>query len=238
MNATGRAEAGQAVAGSVVDPIVESLTGEIVRGEHAPGVRLPAERDLAGRFGASRISVRDALRRLEELRLVSVRRGSGATVRNRREWSLEALPACVRHGGVAPAPAVLEDLFSLRRAVILHAVREVARRVGPGDLGPAREVLSEAWAARRDDERFVALDLEAQRRVLEAAGMLATLWLVNDLAAVYGEMAGLFAVPVPEDYVAVYTDIFDALEAGDGEGAAAVLDAYLIRQAQWLEVSA
>jgi GntR family transcriptional regulator, transcriptional repressor for pyruvate dehydrogenase complex len=58
------------------EEILVQLQGAFTRGELSPGDRLPAERDLAEQFGASRTSVREALRVLEALGVVQVKPGA------------------------------------------------------------------------------------------------------------------------------------------------------------------
>src|ERR1700754_2903377 len=58
------------------EQILGELEGSITAGELAAGDRLPAERDLAARYGVSRPSVREAIRVLESMGIVSVRRGA------------------------------------------------------------------------------------------------------------------------------------------------------------------
>ena len=55
--------------------IVEQIEGAIARGELKPGARLPSERELVVQFGASRATVREALRVLESNGLVRSRPG-------------------------------------------------------------------------------------------------------------------------------------------------------------------
>ena len=57
--------------------IAGQLRGLILRGEYAPGTRLPPERDLAIQLGVSRPSVREALIALEVEGYVDIRIGSG-----------------------------------------------------------------------------------------------------------------------------------------------------------------
>jgi GntR family transcriptional regulator, transcriptional repressor for pyruvate dehydrogenase complex len=60
--------------------IADQLRTLISRGEYEVGTRLPAERELAAKFGVSRPSVREALIALEVEGLVEVRPGSGIHV--------------------------------------------------------------------------------------------------------------------------------------------------------------
>lgn len=55
--------------------IVEQVEEALVRGELQPGQRLPSERDLVTQFGASRSTVREALRVLESHGMVQSRPG-------------------------------------------------------------------------------------------------------------------------------------------------------------------
>ncbi len=60
--------------------ILRSLKDEIVRGVYPVGSQLPTEGALCARFSVSRYTVREALRRLREDRLVASRRGAGTVV--------------------------------------------------------------------------------------------------------------------------------------------------------------
>jgi DNA-binding GntR family transcriptional regulator len=60
--------------------ILRSLKDEIVKGIYPVGSQLPTEEELCERFSVSRYTVREALRRLREDRLVASRRGAGTVV--------------------------------------------------------------------------------------------------------------------------------------------------------------
>ena len=60
--------------------VVDTLRREIERGQPDVGERLPTEEALCQRFGVSRHTIRDALRKLREEGLVSSRQGAGTTV--------------------------------------------------------------------------------------------------------------------------------------------------------------
>ena len=60
--------------------VVRALKDEIVSGVFPVGSQLPTEEELCVRFSVSRYTVREALRRLREDRLVASRRGAGTVV--------------------------------------------------------------------------------------------------------------------------------------------------------------
>jgi GntR family transcriptional regulator len=59
---------------------LRALKDEIIKGVYPVGSQLPTEEELCERFSVSRYTVREALRRLREDRLVSSRQGAGTTV--------------------------------------------------------------------------------------------------------------------------------------------------------------
>lgn len=63
----------------LLDQVVRGLR-EMIAGELVPGVSLPAEAELAGRFGVSRPTVREALRVLAGSGVVGMQRGRRAVV--------------------------------------------------------------------------------------------------------------------------------------------------------------
>ena len=64
--------------------IAEDLIARIRAGVLAPGSTLPGELTLMEEYQSSRHTIRDALRRLEELGLIERRRGIGTRVRTSR----------------------------------------------------------------------------------------------------------------------------------------------------------
>jgi len=65
----------------IADQVTDELQDWFRSGELTAGMRLPPERELAARFGVSRTSLRDALRRLELLGYLDARQGDGTYVR-------------------------------------------------------------------------------------------------------------------------------------------------------------
>ncbi|MCD9020864.1 FadR/GntR family transcriptional regulator [Cohnella silvisoli] len=64
------------------EEIIEQMKARIVSGEWKPGERLPTMQQLAEEFKLSRTAVREALRILENQRIVSIEHGRGVFVSN------------------------------------------------------------------------------------------------------------------------------------------------------------
>ena len=64
----------------IYDEVVLQIQDLIAQGKLLPGEKLPAERELAERFGVGRNSIREAIRQLELLGLVEARQGEGTFI--------------------------------------------------------------------------------------------------------------------------------------------------------------
>jgi GntR family transcriptional regulator len=92
--------------------IAAGLRERILAGELAPGQRLPPEPELGRQFAASRVTVRGALRLLQQEGLLVARHGLGWFVRPTRVRQvlarLEPLDAAVAEQGLAPHTRLLD----------------------------------------------------------------------------------------------------------------------------------
>lgn len=107
--------------------IVRSLLDEVQRGVYQVGDRLPTELELSDRFQVSRHTVREALRRLQQMGYIARRQGSGSVLVARRADGLF-------HNAISSLDEVLQyatttrlDVLSVDRIV---AEPDVARRLG------------------------------------------------------------------------------------------------------------
>ena len=141
-----------ALEGKLSGGIYEHIFERIVAGEFPTNARLPAETELARRFGASRPVVREALARLREDGIIVSRQGSGSYVKRRPDAAiLRFVPvssiADVQRGfefraGLEGAAAALaaerwaeEDIAEIRRAL-----KALDRCIANGELGVDADV--------------------------------------------------------------------------------------------------
>lgn len=151
---------------SVPDRLSVDLERLILEGELQPGEKLPPERDLAEHLGVSRVSVRDALRELENRGLVDRRPGRGTIVLSpgeRAEFSYVILSAA------SELHSDLRDIMELRVIVEPPIARLTAARATKRDIAQLRELLE---AMEREDvtkERYAELDRAFHQAIAQYA---------------------------------------------------------------------
>jgi GntR family transcriptional repressor for pyruvate dehydrogenase complex len=123
--------------GKVNQAIVRAIQEQIQRGELKAGDRLPPERHLAGIFGASRSSVREALRMLELSGLVYSRHGEGNFVAETDAAARTLVDFLERQR------ANLLDLSEARKLFEPYVASLAAERATPEQLEELRQAAEE-----------------------------------------------------------------------------------------------
>lgn len=212
--------------------IFEALRAEILSGGLAPGDRLPPERTLAEVHDTNRNTLREALRKLEQLGLVRVRQGQGVTVQDfRQSGTLELLtPFLLEGGDVVERVAVLVDLLHARRHVLQTTIRLVAERRTDEDMAHLEALAAAQIAAseRGDKEAVVRGDIDLIDALFDAAHSMTFRWIANSLLEVARELMDRFPALWVHDvtYASVVQTLIDALRSRDGERASDTLMAY------------
>lgn len=225
---------------TAIDAVFDKIVIEIVQGVFPAGSRLPAERDLARQLGASRPTLREALRRLGMWNLVEPRRGSGVVVRPYRDWSVEVLPTYLRHGKPQPGqpglPQILADILTVRRAVVVEVLRQTAGRIAAHATAAARRSSALAWQHRDDLVTHARHDFEVIRLLVEAAGFTPGLWVLNRVFTIWLDFVDAVrsSMQPPPDYQEVFSRFFEHIERGAGAEACDLLEAFLLRQDELL----
>jgi GntR family transcriptional repressor for pyruvate dehydrogenase complex len=151
--------------------IARQLRREILDGRWRPGERLPAERELATRLGVHRSSVREALRKLEELRLVVIRRGDGARVCPIEGAGIEVVRDLLLRDGRLD-PVVARQILDVREMLITGAARLAMERGAPEAIDRARVLVQRLADPKLGAEEFLPATEALFEVIAEASGNL------------------------------------------------------------------
>jgi DNA-binding FadR family transcriptional regulator len=222
-------------ASNIAGTICREIRSRILSGKLAPGERLPGERELAQRYDTNRNTLREAVRMLEQARLVSVRHGQGVTVSDfRRTGTLELLPAYLENAGdIHEIVRVLGDILPARLLVLEFAARLAARRADPNDLARLRQITAVLITAfERGDAVVVAQDFQRWLDALvDASHSVAVRWIANPFLEAYRDLMDRFpALWILEPTFPQHLrELIPAIEANEEERAIDILRAYYQR---------
>jgi GntR family transcriptional regulator, transcriptional repressor for pyruvate dehydrogenase complex len=149
--------------GRISQDIVQQVKGAIREGQLKPGDRLPPERELTERFGASRVTVRDALRILEASGLIEIRvgaRGGAFVTAPAPDWVGEGIANMLMMASVTA-----EDVTEARFIFELGLVPLVCERRTAEDIAALEEICDRAEQALRDGDYDVKLSAEFHTRL-------------------------------------------------------------------------
>jgi DNA-binding FadR family transcriptional regulator len=168
---------------NIADSVFEDLRGQILRGQLKAGERLIGERELATAYGTNRNTLREAVRKLEQARLVTVRHGRGVTVSDfRRTGTMELMFPYLQSGpDMTEVVRIVEDILTPRVLLIEYATRLAVRRAEPSDIQQLKDLsdlLVTAFHAR--DAITVARGFQRWLEALVDAGhSVAVRWIAN-----------------------------------------------------------
>jgi GntR family transcriptional repressor for pyruvate dehydrogenase complex len=141
---------------SISDDIVQQIMKQISTGALQPGQRLPSERDLCKRFDTGRSSVREALRCLSIMGVLTARVGEGTSVAIDGGKFLET----VMEWCFITVKYDIKNLMELRIAIESLAAASSAERATQEDIEGLENLIAGMETAVGDPKRFGALDLE------------------------------------------------------------------------------
>jgi DNA-binding FadR family transcriptional regulator len=213
----------------IADPVRGSawITGQlrqaIMDGGYAHGEKLPAERQLASAFGASRTTIRTALDQLEVERLVTRRVGSGTFVNFRAQGDTE---------DIAEQTSPLE-LIEVRLGIEPNMVRLAVMNATARDIERLTNVMARMQQASSDSENFTLWDEEFHQLIADATRNPLMVWVYRQINTVrthrqWNAMKDkvLTAERIAE-YNAQHGALYEAIRTRDVEAAVAIVTNHL-----------
>jgi GntR family transcriptional regulator, transcriptional repressor for pyruvate dehydrogenase complex len=196
--------------------VADHLRRMIHLGEVRPGDRLPAERELAEQLGVARISLREAIKELQNDGYVQVRRGArGGTYITELDEPVARWRARMR-----TESGEFDDIVDFRIALETESARLAAARHADADLAALDAAIAEL---ERADGRaaFRLADSRFHAALAQAAGNAR---LRNAVETARAELFGThdllpYTNPIAES-VRDHRAIYRAVRSGDGELAA------------------
>lgn len=206
------------------DEITRQLISRILSGVLNPGDKLPPERQMAEQMNVNRNTLREALRKLEQLGLLSVRQGDGIYVLDyRNSGSIELLKHILMSRREKTAE-IIHDILKIRTIVIPEMAALAAEKVSTDEINSLRLITDDPMKS------IIERDLAIHTMIARVSGNLLYMILLNFFNEIFLQYAGLYFSFEENRNVSLkfHKNIIDALIRKDPKKAKSIMHDVLV----------
>ncbi len=219
------------VKASISKQIAEQLRSAIVNGQFKIGERLPTEDELAQRYGVSRPSVREALKRLAAQNLVRARRGptgGNFVVQPSYAELAESLSGAATLL-VGMGALGIEEIIEARRILQGSCLQQAIANVSTEHLQNIETALTRQQDPEISDEDFCQADVAFHRALVDATdnGMLRFVMYTVIEALIPVTNMVVTVVRERSDIISLHRQMLDHLAQGNSAALRAKMDELL-----------
>jgi len=172
-----------------------------------PGEKLPSERELSDTMNIDRTSLRVALKQLEAMQLLEIRRGDGIYVKD-----------FVKHAGIdflrvlfsstnSPEDELDADMFMLDEfwewwiIQFPEMIRLAAQRVSSRDLKELSDAIDKELENKHDREKLIELWIYEQDRIAEVVNNMVMILIFNSTKPLRINILRIFMNSIPLEQI-------------------------------------
>jgi GntR family transcriptional repressor for pyruvate dehydrogenase complex len=147
------------------DDITNQILDSILSGRYEKQEYLPTEAELCRLYDVSRVTIRDAVRRLEERGLVKSMHGRGTRIINRTQDALASSVELMISSYDISLPTVLE----VRKIVEVPLAKLAAQRASDEDIHELKVVLDKLKDEKTDKKTYIEEDLNFHLQIAKSS---------------------------------------------------------------------
>ncbi len=212
----------------ISDEILRQIRDAVLSGKFQVGERLPNERALAEQFAASRTSVREALRGLEQTGVIYIKKGiNGGVFVADPDHRLISRPFQTL---LQLRKVTMDNIVEVRLIFEPEAARLAAQRAEPEDLDEMQKVIEKMSDAIKAGELPSSFDLKFHKLIARAARNPILEMLSESMLEVASQVITNLhpSRDVLRHVVRRHHEVFEALRKRDSELAFAVMSRHII----------
>ncbi|PAU74058.1 FadR/GntR family transcriptional regulator [Halomonas salipaludis] len=205
---------------SIAFQILERIKTALIRGQLKPGDYLPSETELTQSLGIGKSSVREAIKMLQAIGIVEVRRGQGTIIRREPGTPLVDPMAF----GMILARGMTRDVLEFRQMFEPAYTLQAMANATPEDHASIRHAITALAAAIANGEQTSRHDVSFHRAVLRATHNPMTIRVGETLIELIEAALETSMQTLPETALKDHQAIYAAFQAGDTNGVLAAIE--------------
>ncbi len=217
--------------------VTVQLTRLIVSGEIAAGERLPPERELSQRLSITRTSLRESLRKMENMGLVSIRPGDGIYAEDYRSMATLDFVRFILSEGVNVDLDLIRAIEEVRRIFSVKLIELAAEQIGPGSVKTLRDIVEQCPDQDAGKPVSGEWDFLFYHEIARATGNRLFVYMLNSIKDVFVQLRWLYNRfdAVSDPIRDLNRKVVDALESGNGPLAVSLVETRMKRDSELLK---
>lgn len=205
---------------SVAMQILERIKAALIRGELKPGDYLPSENELTHTLSIGKSSVREAIKMLQAIGIVEVRRGQGTMIRRDPGEPIVDPMAF----GMILARGMTRDVMEFRLMFEPAYTLQAMHNATPEDHSFICKAINELEAAIMNNEQTAHHDMAFHRAILHATHNPMTVRVGETLIQLIEAALETSMQTLPKVALKDHKAIYAAFKAGDAAGVQTAID--------------
>ena len=212
------------------DIVSKTIANLILEGDLKPGDKIPSESELRVKLGIGRTSVREGIRQLEAIGILTSRQGYGVIL-NKVTLSMlfpvnQKIPLS---DFMTLSKKEIIDLMDLRLLIELDACRLAAMHIKSEGLAKLHALMDKMDDNIRDPKAFIIPDMNFHKEIAVASANVIYPRIFDIISELFRKQQAIVAsLPGAQDRAIRYhREILNCLEKGDHERAVSVLKEHL-----------
>jgi GntR family transcriptional repressor for pyruvate dehydrogenase complex len=205
------------------DEVASQIINRIISGALIPGEKLPPEREVSEKMNVNRHTLREALRKLESLGLLSVRQGDGIYIKDYRDSGNLELLKHILYQKKDKTSGTLKDILEIRRIISPEMAEKAAQNRTEEDIAAIQKILS-------SDKSVIEKDLAIHQAIARAGNNILYIFMLNFFNDIFKDFGQLYFSIEENKKVTnkFHNDISKAVISGDAKSAKKIMSEVII----------
>ncbi len=205
------------------DEVAAQIINRIISGALIPGEKLPPEREVSDKMNVNRHTLREALRKLESLGLLSVRQGDGIYIKDYRDSGNLELLKHILYLKKDKTADVFKDILELRRIISPEMAEKAALNRTDSDIGSFQQILT-------SKKSLIEKDISIHQMIARAGNNILYIFILNFFNDIFKDFGQLYFTIDENIKVTTkfHTEISKAIIAGDAKSAKKIMSDVIV----------